>query len=312
MHPGDEIRILCRYDSTDRNTTSHFGLNNTDERCTALLTYYPFQPFLGPHKTVSNCGQYEQYGYCNSLVLPIPTCRANDAQLQVIGHDISDGCDYSCSDECMGYIDALENTGCLEGNGLAFFEENWPALANVTIYCNNTRPSYSESTTASQSELSTTASQSELSNTASQSELSTTASQSELSNTASQSELSTTASQRELSTTASQSELSNTASQSELSTTASRVSSLPLLPSVSSLPLLPRVSSLPLFPRMSSLPLLPRVSSLPLLPRVSSLPLLLRVSSLPLLPHADTELTLSSGKVIPHSDPYIYFYFILF
>ena len=222
MHPGDEIRIVCRYDSTDRNTTSHFGLNKTDERCTALLTYFPFQPFLGPNQTVSNCGQYQQYGYCNSAVLPVPTCRANDAQLKVIGRDLSDACDYSCSDECMGYIDVLENTGCLEGNGLALYEEYFPALANVTIYCNNTRPSYSESTTASQSEFSTAASESEPSTPAPQSVLSTTAPQSELSTTASQSELSTNASQSELSTTASQSELSITASQSELSTTPSQ------------------------------------------------------------------------------------------
>ena len=186
MKPGDEIRIFCRYDSTDRNTTTHFGLNKTDERCTALLTYYPFQPSLGPNQTVSNCGQYEQYGYCNSVALPVPTCMANDAQLEVLGRDISNGCDYSCSDTCMGYIKALENTGCLEDNGLAIFEEYWPALANVTIYCNNTRPFPSESsTTASRSEFSTTASESGSSTTASESGSSTTASESGSSTTAS-------------------------------------------------------------------------------------------------------------------------------
>ena len=41
--PGDEMRVICEFDSTSRSEYTYYGEATTDEMCFATYTYYPNQ-----------------------------------------------------------------------------------------------------------------------------------------------------------------------------------------------------------------------------------------------------------------------------
>ena len=62
VHPGDELRVSCVYNSMSRDTITEFGIDTDQEMCYAFLKYYPKQNIPAPI-----CMSYRDTDLCKAM-----------------------------------------------------------------------------------------------------------------------------------------------------------------------------------------------------------------------------------------------------
>ncbi|KAL3870847.1 hypothetical protein ACJMK2_038884 [Sinanodonta woodiana] len=125
LRPGDELRTVCTYSSTNINRTVKFGIGTDEEMCFGFLTYYPARdmkmPFCTSWKSVHKCRRYlPKYngtiGGCrwqHFLNFSDPTAKSvrSECSLQTIDDHAK-----FCRDGCSATLNKTRSHECLKGD----------------------------------------------------------------------------------------------------------------------------------------------------------------------------------------------------
>lgn len=106
LQPGDEIRVDCMYQSTDKNTTTYYGEGTSDEMCFGFITYYP------ANDDFSYCGQWRTANVCSNMPVQCDITVFNELSTSIMAACKLD----SCSNTCKYIMIAAVQTGCTTGD----------------------------------------------------------------------------------------------------------------------------------------------------------------------------------------------------
>jgi Copper type II ascorbate-dependent monooxygenase, C-terminal domain len=107
FQPGDEIRVNCVYRSIGLNTSTMAGASPTDEMCFGFIAIYPALD------SFSECSQWRSAEICSDIGI-----RCNVGLLSYYVLSMLTVCQSftSCSLDCKQTMQAIANTGCLDGD----------------------------------------------------------------------------------------------------------------------------------------------------------------------------------------------------
>jgi len=122
---GDEIYVTCVYNSSNKNITTVFGEQTSDEMCLGVILTYPAVPgFI-------ECSSFIHLDVCTlDPSMTYPNCSVQVFQ-QNLGM-AAQVCDQSCSQTCKDTIVNAKKTGCLEGNVGSYIRNMWPHDSSMT------------------------------------------------------------------------------------------------------------------------------------------------------------------------------------
>jgi len=132
--PGDELRIDCTYNSSQKSVATHYGESTSDEMCFGFISYYPADD------NFTQCTQWRSAEVCSNV--PV-NCGLNDfnALAAIVGKVCNP---VNCSHTCQQVIRTLVDTGCMTGDVgifLAHFSSDparFARLAQMASTCNVT------------------------------------------------------------------------------------------------------------------------------------------------------------------------------
>ena len=106
FEPGDELRLICEYDSTIEDHTIKNGPSTSDEMCVAFVGYYPADP------SFQTCFNYGTTPVCSNAKL---LCDIDEfTHLLRSLESVCNG--LNCSSGCRSQMQDVVNTGCMEGD----------------------------------------------------------------------------------------------------------------------------------------------------------------------------------------------------
>ena len=103
MNPGDELEVVCIFNSKKMTKPVYYGDATSDEMCYSFLTYYPKLPFNHciQHGKGKGKGKGKGIENCNEFVLSSAAgCQIESARFKKTLDDIWDYCDRTGGNNC--------------------------------------------------------------------------------------------------------------------------------------------------------------------------------------------------------------------
>ncbi|KAH3792360.1 MOXD1 homolog 1-like isoform X2 [Dreissena polymorpha] len=118
IHPGDEMKTTCVYQSVKRNLTTFYGEGTQEEMCFSFLIYYPMESMSS-----RMCQSWKSMDFCEWALTPVKR-GCNFTQLSdpnskytEINKMIAEKCTpFVCRQECFALRKELQKDPCFQGD----------------------------------------------------------------------------------------------------------------------------------------------------------------------------------------------------
>ncbi|XP_052220094.1 MOXD1 homolog 2-like isoform X1 [Dreissena polymorpha] len=125
VHPGDELKTTCVFDSRQRELTTFNGQATQDEMCFAFLTYYPKE-----NMKTTVAASWKSLDACDWSMGPVrkgcnftQIINPADPETAQIHAMIAAKCSpFVCRHECLAYVKELQKHPCFQGDVYEMFQ----------------------------------------------------------------------------------------------------------------------------------------------------------------------------------------------